>query len=143
MSTIARFAGLNNAEETSPDWTLPIASEVVSLSAVLLLLPRLTPFGLPVIVPAVGLVGFLALGPYSLLGGYFAVQLKGPACAGTVSGLVDSIGYFAGILAGSAFGWLLDRGGYGLGFGVLAGLSFISAGLALFLDLRTTDNTSV
>jgi sugar phosphate permease len=71
-----------------------------------------------------------------LLGGYFAVQLRGPRCAGTIAGMVDSVGYFAGILAGSAFGWLLDRGGYTLGFHALAALSLASAVLALFLEIR-------
>ena len=110
----------------------------LAVAAVLAMLPSLAPFGLGAIVPAVGLVGFMALGPYSLLGGYFPVQLQGPECAGTISGIVDSIGYFAGILAGSAFGWLLDRGGYALGFNVLAAVSLVSDGLAVFLDLKSS-----
>jgi sugar phosphate permease len=119
-----------------------LTGHLLALAAVLGVLPTLTPFGLSAIVPAVGLVGFLALGPYSLLGGYFAVQLRGPECAGTVSGIVDSVGYFAGILAGSTFGWLLDRGGYGLGFNVLAAVSLVSAGLAVFLDSKPSAPTS-
>jgi sugar phosphate permease len=119
-----------------------LAGHLLLLAGLLLALPRLTPLGLWVIVPAVGLVGFLALGPYSLLAGYFAVRLRGPRCAGTVSGIVDSIGYFAGILAGSAFGWLLDTGGYALGFNVLAGVCFLSAGLACFLDQKLTEEAS-
>ena len=119
-----------------------LTGHLLALAAVLLALPSLATRGLGVIVPAVGLVGFLALGPYSLLGGYFAVQLRGPECAGTISGIVDSIGYFAGILAGSAFGWLLDRGGYGLGFNVLAAVSFVSAGLAVFLDSKPSPSIS-
>jgi sugar phosphate permease len=115
-----------------------LTGHLLALAAVLAVLPMLARFGLGVIVPAVGLVGFLALGPYSLLGGYFAVQLRGPECAGTISGIVDSVGYFAGILAGSAFGWLLDRGGYGLGFNVLAAVSLVSAGLAVFLDSKSS-----
>jgi len=115
-----------------------LTGHLLALAAVLAVLPMLARFGLGVIVPAVGLVGFLALGPYSLLGGFFAVQLRGPECAGTISGIVDSVGYFAGILAGSAFGWLLDRGGYGLGFNVLAAVSLVSAGLAVFLDSKSS-----
>jgi sugar phosphate permease len=112
-----------------------LAGSLVALFALLMALPRLVPLGLAAIVPAVGAVGFLSLGPYSLMGGYFAVQLRGPQCAGTISGIVDSVGYFAGVLAGSAFGWLLDHGGYTLGFHVLAGLSLVSAVLALFLSV--------
>jgi sugar phosphate permease len=118
----------------SRTWLL--AGSLLGLCAVLLALPWLVPHGRGVTVPAVGLVGFLGLGPYSLLGGYFAVQLRGEGCAGTVTGIVDSIGYVAGILAGSGFGWLLDRGGYALGFRVLAGLSLVSAGLAFLLDFK-------
>ncbi len=118
-----------------------IAGHLLLLATLLLALPRLAPWGLAAIVPAVGLVGFLALGPYSLLGGYFAVQMRGPNCAGTVSGIVDSIGYFAGILAGSAFGWLLDFGGYALGFNVLAAVCFLSAALACFLDMKLSPDS--
>jgi len=113
-----------------------LASSLILLVAILVSLPLLVPLGLYAIVPAVGAVGFLSLGPYSLMAGYFAVQLRGTQCAGTVSGIVDSVGYLAGVLAGSAFGWLLDHGGYTLGFHVLAGLSLISAILAFFLRIE-------
>jgi sugar phosphate permease len=113
-----------------------LAGSLLSLFVILVLLPVLVPLGLYAIVPAVGAVGFLSLGPYSLMAGYFAVQLRGPQCAGTISGIVDSVGYFAGVLAGSAFGWLLDHGGYTLGFHVLAGLSLASAVLVLFLRVN-------
>ncbi|NBP84817.1 MAG: MFS transporter [Mycobacteriaceae bacterium] len=113
-----------------------LAGSLFALCAVLLVLPRLVPLGLGFTVPAVGLIGFLSLGPYSLLAGYFAVQLRGEACAGTVAGIVDSLGYVAGLLAGSAFGWLLDRGGYALGFYVLAGISLVSAVIALSLEVK-------
>ena len=115
---------------------LLLAGSLFALCAVLLVLPRLVPLGLGFTVPAVGLIGFLSLGPYSLLAGYFAVQLRGEACAGTVAGIVDSLGYVAGLLAGSAFGWLLDRGGYALGFYVLAGISLVSAVIALSLEVK-------
>ncbi len=113
-----------------------LAGSLGLLVLTLLALPHLLPLGLGAIVPAVGLIGLLSLGPYSLLAGYFAVELRGPACAGTVAGIVDSVGYLAGILAGSAFGWLLDHGGYTLGFHVLAGLSLVATGLALFLEIH-------
>ncbi len=98
--------------------------------------PYLIPFRLTAIVPSIGLIGFLTLGPYSLLAGYFSVRLQGPACAATVAGLADSSGYFAGILAGSPFGWLLDCGGYTLGFQVLAVINLVSAGRCFFWNLN-------
>lgn len=110
-----------------------LAGGLFGLCAVLFILPRLVPLGLGFTVPAGGLIGFLSLGPDSLLGGYFAVQLRGAACAGTVAGIIDSLGYVAGLFAGAAFGWLLDRGGYAMGFYVLAGISLVSAVMAYSL----------
>lgn len=79
-----------------------LAGGLFGLCAVLFILPRLVPLGLGFTVPAGGLIGFLGLGPDSLLGGYFAVQLRGAACAGTVAGIIDSLGYVAGLFAGAA-----------------------------------------
>ncbi len=120
-----------------------LAGILTALTLLLALLPSLVPLGLGIVVPAIGLIGFLALGPYSLLAGYFSVQLKGPACAATVAGIVDSTGYVAGILAGSAFGWLLDHGGYTLGFQVLAGCSLVSAFLALALNVQPAQESGL
>ncbi|MEN9634637.1 MAG: Regulatory protein UhpC [Verrucomicrobiota bacterium] len=106
------------------------------LCGALIALPHLIPFGLAAIVLGIGLIGFLSLGPYSLLAGYFSVRLQGPACAATVAGLVDSIGYFAGIVAGSTFGWLLHCGGYTLGLQVLAVINLVSAGRCFFWNLN-------
>ena len=104
-----------------------------------LLLPRAAALGLPWLVSLVGLIGFCGLGPYSLLAGYFSVRLRGPAAAGTVSGLIDSVGYLAGVLAGSGFGWILDRWGYGTGFSILAGTALVAVALAFFLPSFPSD----
>ena len=85
----------------------------------------------------VGLIGFLAYGPYSLLAGLFAVEIKGKEHVATVAGILDGVGYFAAILSGEAFGRLLDAGGYRLGFDSLAVLAAISALLCLFLYERS------
>jgi hypothetical protein len=79
-----------------------LAGGLFGLCAVLFILPRLVPLGLGFTVPAGGLIGFLGLGPDSLLGRYFALQLRGAACAGTVAGIIDSLGYVAGLFAGAA-----------------------------------------
>ncbi|MCB1125927.1 MAG: hypothetical protein KDM81_05485, partial [Verrucomicrobiae bacterium] len=81
----------------------------------------------------IGLVGFLAYGPYSLLAGVLAVEVRGRGYAATVAGLVDGTGYAAGVLSGIFFGHLLTRGGYTLGFQTMAVLMLISAVMALFL----------
>jgi len=81
----------------------------------------------------VGAVGLLVYGPYSLLAGALAVESGGKEAAATAAGLIDGVGYVAGALAGIALGKLLDVGGYALGFHVLAGMTFLSAGIALAL----------
>ena len=86
---------------------------------------------------AVGVIGFLVYGPYSLLAGVMAVEVAGKQKAATVSGLVDASGYLSGILAGAAFGLLVDKAGYGVGFVSLAGLAVVSGFLCLFLGPAT------
>jgi sugar phosphate permease len=84
----------------------------------------------------VGAAGLLVYGPYSLLAGVLAVESGGAAAAATAAGLVDAVGYVAGILAGEALGHLLDAGGYPLGFRCLAALTALAALLALALRPR-------
>lgn len=112
-------------------WVLAV--NLACLAASLFLLSRPTGLSFPWLVTLVGVVGFCGLGPYSLLAGYFSVRLRGPALAGTISGLIDSVGYVAGVLAGSGFGWILDRWGYSTGFGILAASAVAATVLAFFL----------
>lgn len=112
---------------------------VVLLSLLALLLwnvPNLFHHGLWVVAVSVGLIGFLSYGPYSLLAGILAVEIRGPAYVATVAGFVDGIGYVASILAGKQFGQIVDYGGYRLGFQVLAGIAAACAFLCLFLYSR-------
>jgi sugar phosphate permease len=94
------------------------------------------------VVTTIGLIGFLSYGPYSLLAGVLAVEIKGKDFVATVAGLVDASGYLAGILAGYCFGRLLDSGGYQLGFHFLGITTFAAALLCLGL-YRTKRNSSV
>lgn len=107
---------------------------ILGLLAVLLWnLPNFFKHGLWLVTASVGLIGFLSYGPYSLLAGILAVEIRGPAYVATVAGFVDGIGYVASILAGRQFGQLVDFGGYRLGFQVLAGIAAACALLSLFL----------
>jgi OPA family glycerol-3-phosphate transporter-like MFS transporter len=83
-------------------------------AAVLLTLRSLHPVTAPPILPlvAIGLVGFTLLGPYSYLGGAFALDFGGKQASASASGIIDGIGYLGGALAGDsvarlavAFGW--------------------------------------
>ena len=106
---------------------------LAALGGVLFGLPSLAKQGLWVSTAAVGLVGFLTYGPYSLLAGVLSLEIRGRGYVATVAGLVDASGYLAAVLAGAQFGRLLDVGGYALAFPCLAFLALISAVLCLFL----------
>jgi OPA family glycerol-3-phosphate transporter-like MFS transporter len=60
----------------------------------------------------IGAVAFCILGPYSYLGGAYALDFGGKQAGAVSSGLIDGIGYLGGILAGDTvarisvgFGW--------------------------------------
>jgi sugar phosphate permease len=103
------------------------------LAALIYLLPSLYRLGLWQVETAIGLIGFLSYGPYSLLAGVLAVEIGGRAGVGTVAGLVDSSGYVGTIFAGHLFGRLLDFGGYNLGFHALALVTLAAAFLCIGL----------
>ncbi len=107
------------------------------LAALVLALPSLGDRSVWLGMAAVGGIGFLVYGPYSLLAGVMAVEIRGPEFVATVAGMVDGSGYLAAILAGQQFGRILDLGGYRLGFNCLAALAAVSAILCLFLYERT------
>jgi MFS transporter, OPA family, glycerol-3-phosphate transporter len=101
-------------------------------------LPSFYRLGLWPVETAIGLIGFLSYGPYSLLAGVLAVEIGGRNGIGTVAGLVDFSGYVATIFAGHCFGRLLDYGGYRLGFHVLAFVTLTAAFLCLGLKSGQT-----
>ncbi|HVK59144.1 MAG TPA: MFS transporter [Candidatus Kapabacteria bacterium] len=113
------------------------------LAVTLFQLPYLFRFGLPTVMVAIGLVGFLIYGPYSLLGGTLSIEVQGKESAGTVSGIVDGIGYFAGVLAGAQFGRLVDSGGYSFSFAILAGAAAVSAIICFVLFSDRTNAAAV
>jgi len=103
---------------------------LTATAAALLLLMSLHPATTPPLLPliAIGLVGFCLLGPYSYLGGAFALDFGGKQASASASGIIDGIGYAGGVLAGDgvarvavAFGW----------DGVFVTLAAVSAAAAL------------
>jgi OPA family glycerol-3-phosphate transporter-like MFS transporter len=110
-----------------------IAGTLAPLVLVLLVLP-----GATAAEPALGAVlifavGVLVYGPYSLLAGVMAIEAGGAELAASASGIIDAVGYLAGVLAGKGLGRLLDVGGYALGFRCLAGVTTLATILALAL----------
>jgi sugar phosphate permease len=109
---------------------------LVLLTASIYALPHSFRWGLWLPTVAVGLIGFLSYGPYSLLAGILSVEIRGKDYVATVAGMVDGVGYVAGYLAGATFGRLVDAGGYRLGFESLAAVTLVAAFLSLFLYRR-------
>jgi OPA family glycerol-3-phosphate transporter-like MFS transporter len=71
-----------------------------------------TTSGSTLAVAMIGAVAFCVLGPYSYLGGAYALDFGGKQAGAASSGLIDGIGYLGGILAGDTvarisvgFGW--------------------------------------
>jgi len=106
------------------------------LAALIGLLPVLATRSIWLTTASVAGIGFLAYGPYSLLSGVLAVEVRGKEYVATAAGIFDGVGYLAAILAGQMFGHILDVGGYRLGFHCLAALAAASAFLCLFLYER-------
>jgi sugar phosphate permease len=102
---------------------------LLALAAVLALLPHVRSTTEATLL--IALVGFLVYGPFSLLSGVMALEAGGIGLISTAAGLIDGIGYLAGALAGASLGKLLDVGGYGLGFSVLAVGAAIASAVAL------------
>jgi len=113
-----------------------LAGILTLLALVLGVFPFCFGLGLGVLTAGVGLIGLLTCGPYSLLAGVLAVEVRGKDQAATVSGFVDGVGYLAGVLSGVCFGQLVTLGGYRLGFQVMAVLTAATAILSLFLYPR-------
>lgn len=77
---------------------------------------------------AIGTIAFCLLGPYSYLGGAFALDFGGKQASAVSSGIIDGVGYLGAVVAGDsvarvsvAFGWQ----------GVFVSLSAVSALAAL------------
>jgi sugar phosphate permease len=76
----------------------------------------------------IGIIALCLLGPYSYLGGAFALDFGGKQASAASSGIIDGVGYIGGVLAGDtmarverAYGWE----------GVFVALAAISAAAAL------------
>jgi sugar phosphate permease len=98
-------------------------------AAALVVLTGVHPKSADAVFPVVmiGVVAFCLLGPYSYLGGAFALDFGGKQASAASSGIIDGIGYLGGVLAGDtvarvarAFGWE----------GVFVALAVISAAAA-------------
>ncbi|HYL70577.1 MAG TPA: MFS transporter [Candidatus Dormibacteraeota bacterium] len=87
----------------------------------------------------IGVVAFCLLGPYSYLGGAFALDFGGKQASAASSGIIDGIGYLGGVLAGDSVARLSNVVGWDGVFVTLAaisGLAALCAGALHLLNMR-------
>jgi OPA family glycerol-3-phosphate transporter-like MFS transporter len=92
--------------------------------------------GMPWIpVALVALIGFLLMGPYSYLAGAMSMDFGGEKGSATASGIIDGVGYLAGILSGDAMARVTVSFGWRTAFTMLAIICLLSAVVALILAI--------
>lgn len=105
----------------------------VMIPALVLLVPVLFGMGLwqtsgavmPVVL--VSLSALLLIGPYSYLAGAISLDLGGKRGSATAAGLIDSAGYFGGLLSGYGIGSLAQHYGWNTVFMALGGVGLVTA----------------
>jgi OPA family glycerol-3-phosphate transporter-like MFS transporter len=84
----------------------------------------------------VGLVGFTLLGPYSYLAGAMSLDFGGQRGSATAAGIIDGFGYMAGWMSGDTVARISVTFGWRDAFLALAGVSLLTALLALVLAVH-------
>lgn len=120
--------------------TIMLVGFVVAAVALLMLTGlQPTPSGSWVAVTTIGCIAFGLLGPYSYLGGAYALDFGGKQGGAVSSGIIDGIGYLGGVLAGDSvarvavtFGW---RGVF-IALAVVCGLAAAGAGYLYLWNSR-------
>jgi OPA family glycerol-3-phosphate transporter-like MFS transporter len=76
---------------------------------------------------AIGTIAFCLLGPYSYLGGAFALDFGGKQAGAVSSGIIDGVGYLGAVLAGDTVARISVAFGWKGVFVTLAGVSALAA----------------
>jgi OPA family glycerol-3-phosphate transporter-like MFS transporter len=82
---------------------------------------------------AIGTIAFCLLGPYSYLGGAFALDFGGKQASAASSGIIDGVGYLGAVAAGDSVARVSVAFGWQRVFTVLAGVSVLAALAAAYL----------
>jgi len=82
---------------------------------------------------AIGTIAFCLLGPYSYLGGAFALDFGGKQASAASSGIIDGVGYLGAVAAGDSVARVSVAFGWQRVFTVLAGVSVLAAVAAGYL----------
>src|SRR5271163_446257 len=88
---------------------------------------------------AIGTIAFCLLGPYSYLGGAFALDFGGKQAGAVSSGMIDGVGYLGAVVAGDSiarvsvsFGWQ----GVFVALAAVSGLAALGAGYLFWLGAK-------
>jgi sugar phosphate permease len=88
---------------------------------------------------AIGTIAFGLMGPYSYLGGAFALDFGGKQAGAASSGIIDGVGYLGAVAAGYvvarvavSFGWQ----GVFIGLAVVSALAAVGAGCLYVLSAK-------
>jgi OPA family glycerol-3-phosphate transporter-like MFS transporter len=76
---------------------------------------------------AIGTIAFCLLGPYSYLGGAFALDFGGKQASAVSSGIIDGVGYLGAVVAGDSVGRISVHVGWQGVFIALAAVSALAA----------------
>jgi sugar phosphate permease len=106
-----------------------LAVGLLATATALLTLTLLHPSAVGPLLPlvAIGTTAFCLLGPYSYLGGAFALDFGGKQGTALSSGIIDGVGYLGSVVAGDTVARVSVAFGWKGVFMSLAVLSFIAA----------------
>lgn len=88
------------------------------------------------VVALVAAIGFVLIGPYSLLAGAISLGFGGKKGSATAAGWIDGIGYIGGILSGNLIGSIAQHQGWVSAFRLLAVVAGVSCAIALLYGWR-------
>ena len=86
-------------------------------------------------VTLVALVGFLLMGPYSYLAGAMSMDFGGARGSATAAGIIDGVGYLAGVLSGDTMARVTVEYGWRKAFVALSVVCLLTAVVALVLAI--------
>jgi OPA family glycerol-3-phosphate transporter-like MFS transporter len=90
----------------------------------------------------IGVIAFCLLGPYSYLGGAFALDFGGKQASAVSSGIIDGVGYLGAVAAGDSVGRISVAAGWQGVFIALAGVSAVAAvgaGRLYFMNSKASE----
>jgi sugar phosphate permease len=89
----------------------------------------------------IGVIAFCLLGPYSYLGGAFALDFGGKQASAVSSGIIDGVGYLGAVAAGDSVGRISVAAGWQgvfVSLAAVSALAAVGAGRLYFLGSRAS-----